>query len=357
MKRRFFAATAMAGIAGALLVASPVRTQSPAPMTVAATRAKIEALKAERARLQNELRGSLSADARLEAAPKGDVLIGVPSELIESIVSEALTGPLRNVRLTLNDVVKVQVADEIRTKTFLGTMTLGRYELTVNVREVHAVMKPRKPVLTFGADRIAIDLPVRVESGNVKADLSFVWDGKKLAGVVCGDLTSEHQLRAAVPPIDVRLLGRFEVAAKGERLVVNPRVAPIEMAFNVQPEEKTWKFIDDLIESKNAVCEAALRKAAVGEKVKALVLAKGFKVRLPTSWLRPVTLPASIRDTVEVKGRTAGFTISSPAVSITRTRMWFGARLAIRKEGADSRSRPAQGRETPSGQQARPRVK
>ena len=293
----------------------------------------------------------------MEAAPKGDVLIGVPSVLIESIVSEALTGPLSNVRLALENVVKVQVADVIKTKTFLGTMTLGNYHLTVNVREVHAVMKPRKPVLTFGADRIAIDLPVRVESGDVKADLSFVWDGKKLAGVVCGDLTSEHELRAAVPPIDVRLVGRFEVAAKGERLVVNPRVAPIEMAFNVQPEEKTWAFIDDLIESKNAVCEAALRKAAVGEKVRNLVLAKGFKVRLPTTWLRPVTLPASIRDTVEVKGRSAGFTISAPAVSITKTRMWFGARLAIRDGGTVSRVKRAQAPGAPSGQQAGPRVK
>lgn len=301
-----------------------------AALTPEAVRARIEARKAERLRLQEELRSLLDEDSRLIDAPKGDILIGVPTTLVESIVTEALTGPLRRVRLSLKDVVKTQLSDEVRTKTLLGTMTLGRYELVVNVQQVNAVMRPGTPTLVFGANRIAVDLPVSVESGDVKANLLFKWDGRKLAGIVCGDLTGEHALRAAVPPVKVRLRGRFEVEAKGEQLRVRPVIAPVEMAFKVEPEQRTWDYIDGLIESKNAVCEAALRKAAVGQKVKDLV-ARGFRVKLPSNWLHPMTLPASFRNTFDVQGTSAGLAILPTGVSVTKTRLWYGANLSLKR--------------------------
>jgi len=299
--------------------------------TLTQTKLRIEGLKAERARLQEELRSFLSDDAKLVDAPDGAVLIGVPATLVEAIVSEALTGPLHNVRLTLKDVVKVERSDIIRAKTFLGMMTLGHYALSVNVKEVAAVMKPLTPKLTFGGNRIAFDLPVSVVSGAVKANLHFKWDGRKLAGVVCGDLTLEHDLRATVPPVAARLRGRFVLEARGEKLVVKPVIAPIHLAFRVEPQQRTWDFIDELIESKNAACEAALRKAAVGQKVKDLV-ARGFKVRVPTDWLQEMTLPASFKDTVDLKGATAGLFITPAGVSITKTRIWYGANLSLRRQ-------------------------
>lgn len=299
--------------------------------TVKEATARLERLKSERARLLEELRANLSDDARLEEAPSGAVLIGVPASLVETIVSEALTGPLRNVRLSLKDVVKVERSDEVKAKTFLGMMTLGRYALTVNVRQVDAVIRPAKPTLTFGANRIGIDLPVRVEAGTVKANLAFKWDGRRLAGVVCGDLTGDHDLRATVPPVSARLRGRFDVQAKGDRLIVKPVIAPIRLAFQVEPPQQTWDFIDDLIESKNAVCEAALRKAQVGQKVKDLV-ARGFNVTLPNTWLHTMTLPASFRDTFNVQGTSAGLAITPTGVSITKTRIWYGANLSLKKQ-------------------------
>jgi hypothetical protein len=306
---------------------------APAPLTTEMTRQRIEALKVERSKLQDELRSLLPADARLLDAPHGDVLIGLPSTLVESIASEALLGPLRNVRLTLKDVAKVELADEVRTKTFVGMMTLGRYALTVDVQEVNAVMKPKIPKLSFGSNRIAVDLPVSVEAGEVKAKITFKWDGRNLAGVVCGDLSGEHELRASVPPVLVRLRGRFDVEAVGDQLIVKPRIAPIAVAFRVEPPQRTWDFIDELIGSKNAVCEAALRKAEVGRKVKDLV-SRSFKVTVPTAWLHETALPASFRDTLDVQGTSAGLAITPTGVSITKTRLWYGANLTIRKQKA-----------------------
>ena len=324
----------------------PEPSEAP-PLTPEAARQRVKALKAERLRLQDELRALLPDDARLLDAPRGDVLLGLPASMVESIVSEALLGPLRNVRLSLKDVMKLERADDVQTRTFLGKMTLGRYALTVNVQEVNAVMKPRTPKLSFGSNRVAIDLPVSVEAGEVKAKLLFKWDGRNLAGVVCGDLSSEHDLRAAVPPVLVRLRGRFDLEALGEQLVVTPRIAPIQVVFKVEPRQSTRDLVDHLIDSKNAVCAAALRKAEVGRKVRDLV-SRDFKVTLPTSWLHPMALPASFRDTLDVQGTSAGIVITPTGVSITRTRIWYGANLALRKQ------RPQAGA---SPQHAGPRVK
>jgi len=173
---------------------------------------------------------------------------------------------------------------------------------------------------------------VSLEKGEVKAKLIFKWDGRNLAGVVCGDLSGEHDLQATIPPVLVRVRGRFDVTAAGEKVIVRPRIAPVEVAFTVEPLQRTWDFVDDLIESKSAVCEAALRKAAVGQKVRDLV-SRGFKVTLqPQNWLRAMALPASFRDTLDVQGTSAGLAITPTAVSITKTRIWYGANVAVRKK-------------------------
>ena len=60
-------------------------------------------------------------------------------------------------------------------------------------------------------------------------------------------------------------------------------------------------------------------------------MSRGFKVNVPTGWLRAMALPASFRDTVDVKGASAGFAITPTGVSITATRIWYGANVTVRK--------------------------
>lgn len=305
--------------------------EAPSQPTVTEIRNRIAGLKAERLRLQQELGSILPEDAKLIDAPQGGLLIGLPTSLVREIVTEALTGPLRNVRLLLRDVATIGIDDVIKRDTFLGDMTLGRYDLTVKVEEVRASVRPLSPKLIFGSNRIAIDLPVRIEAASVEGSLVFKWDGRKLAGIVCGDLSTEHHLRARVPPLQARLRGRFDVEAAGEKVLVRPRIAPIDLAFQVEPPQETWDFIEALIESRNAICEAALRKADVERKVRDLVK-RGFKVRLTNNWLHPMVLPASFRDTFHVQGQSTGLAVLPTGVSITRSRIWYGADLSVNRE-------------------------
>ena len=325
-------------LSGAASSAPPTSTPLPqsmaspaAPPSGGDSRVRIEALKAERTRLQEELRAALTDDARLIGAPGGGVLIGVPASLIESIVGEAVAGPLRNVRLSLKDVVKIRHSDRITTKTLVGRMTLGEYAITVDVKQVRAVMKPLKATLTFGSNRIGIDLPVLIDAGDVKATVAFKWDGRKLAGMVCGDLDTTKDLRVRIPPVTVRVRGRFDVEAAGDTLRVRPRIAPVEASFQIEPEKDAWEFLDNLIRSRNAVCEAAIRKADVAAKVKELA-GRRFSVRIPTDFVRPMTLPAAFRDTFDVRGRRAGLDIRPAGVTVTPTRIWYGANLSLKTE-------------------------
>jgi len=299
------------------------------------TRTRIAGLKAEQLRLQDELRSLLPDDAKLLEAPPGGLLIGLPTSLIRVMVAEALTGPLKQVRLRLEDVVKVELEDVLRKDTFLGNLTLGRYDLAVDVKEVTAVLKPGTPTLSFGSNRISVSLPVATEAGRVKATLAFKWDGRRIAGLVCGDLSREHELRARVPPVQVTLRGRFEIEARGESVRVRPVLAPVDLAFRVEPPDETWEFIEEVVKSRNALCEAALRRAHVSQKV-ADLLSRGFKVRLPNTWVRPLTLPASFRDTFDVQGRSAGLVVLPTGVSLTKTRIWYGANLSLRREAPQS---------------------
>lgn len=103
-------------------------------------------------------------------------------------------------------------------------------------------------------------------------------------------------------------------------------------SLKAEPPKDAWDFLDTLISSRNAVCEAAIRKADVAAKVRELA-GRAFTVRVPTGFVRPMSLPAAFRDTVDVRGRRAGLAITPAGVTITKTRIWYGANVAVKARG------------------------
>ena len=303
---------------------------------------RIAELELERAAVREQLQATLTDAAKLVDAPERDILIGLPATLIERVIRQAINGPLKDVKLVLKNAVKVEKRDVVKGDTFFGTMTFGRYALNIDVHELTASMKPAVPRLTFGSDRIGIDMPVSVEQGDAKVTLYFEWDGNKLAGAVCGDMSIERDLHPTVPPFAVRVRGGFDLQTRGEDLIVKPVLMPVEMAFKVEPEKKDWDFVDAVLRSKNSICDAALRKAEVGQKLRDL-LAQGFKLNMPDSWVKPFTLPISFRDTVDVQGRRTGLAVIPTDVTVTTTRVWYGANVEVQTLPASAKmvARPA----------------
>lgn len=309
------------------LVATASFAQTDSPPASDPVTQRIEALKARRTQLQSELRATLTDDSRLVNAPQGGILIGVPTSLVRRIVTETVMGPLSRIKLKFGDIA-VQKADTITTKKLGLTMTLGTYDMGVRVRDVTATLKPKTPQLVFGGNRIGVTIPMSVEGGRVRANLNFKWDGKQLAGAICGDLAGEHDLKASVPTIKFVVKGRFDIAADGDRLVAKPVFAPISLDLHVEPEQKTWDFVEGLIKSRNSICETAIRKARLAERVRDAV-GQSYKADIPRGWVKPVSMPAAFEQNVDVAGRSAGLRVEPTGVSITKTRLWYGGDLKV----------------------------
>ncbi|MEZ5420275.1 MAG: hypothetical protein R2708_23455 [Vicinamibacterales bacterium] len=84
--------------------------------------------------------------------------------------------------------------------------TLGTYDLQATVTRVRATLTPGTPRLTFGGNRVAMALPVTV-GGTARADVDFTWDGRNVAGAVCGDMQVRQAVSGAVVPKTYPLSG------------------------------------------------------------------------------------------------------------------------------------------------------
>lgn len=320
-------------VVGAVVLATAAFAPSVAPAQAdAAPPHELALLRAERARLQNELRATLTDDARLVAAPAGGVLVGVPTSLVRTLVRETVVGPLSRVRLDFGDI-RLLKKDEIETRKLGMNITLGFYELTVDVKNVVATLRAAEPKLTFGAGRIVIDAPVAVEGGRAKGTVTFKWDGRNVTGLLCGDLSGTHELEATIPNLMLNVRGRFDIAARGDRVTARPVFAPIVVNFKVEPPEKTWDFLDGLIQSRNGMCESAIRRAQVTQKIKEAV-SRTFRAEVPRTWVRPVSMPAGFEQDIYVRGQRAGLRVVPRGVSVTKDRIWYGGDVR-----AESRSR------------------
>ena len=175
-------------------------------------------------RLAEQLERRLRERARLRDSAGEGVLIGVPAGVAERLAGEAVTGLASGIRLELRDL-RFRKEDEVRARLLLGRRTVGRFVLSVHVHEVRAVLRPGKPRLRFANDRVGVTLPVAVEDGAGRARLRFQWDGRGMAGAVCGDVDVTHEITATVPLRTHTLQGALRLSVDGSVLVAQPEFA------------------------------------------------------------------------------------------------------------------------------------
>ena len=89
--------------------------------------------------------------------------MGVPTSFTEDLVGQMITGLFSEVRLHLKNI-KAHAEDDVKAKV-LFTQKIGHFVLDVDMKEIRAVLRPGKPELQFGGDKIDIRLPVRVAGG------------------------------------------------------------------------------------------------------------------------------------------------------------------------------------------------
>jgi len=291
----------------------------------------LERQRAEVQRLSERLERRLRERARLHDSAGDSILVGVPAGVAERLAGEAVSGLSSGIRLTLRDL-RFRKADELRARLLVGRRSVGRFVLSVHVHEVRAVLRPGKPRLSFATDRVGVTLPVAVEGGTGRARLRFKWDGRGMAGAVCGDVDVTHEVTATVPRRSHTLRGALRVSVDGSALVGQPEFGDVELQVPIEPSAETWRFVDDLIARRSALCRAALGKADVKQKVRGL-LARGVRVTLPRRLLeRPVRLPVEVERSLAMPGRAMRVELLPSDVIMTPARLWYGVRVMLRNE-------------------------
>jgi len=181
-----FTVLVLAAASGYLYLRAKVPPLPPAPTAeeLASLRQERDAL---RERFRAMIQGSVSSEQGLAEAPKGAVLIGVPTSFAKKVTGQIVTGLFGHTTLVLHNL-KVHKEDELKAKMIFKKRTLGSFILDVEIENVRGILRPGEPTLSFEKKRLDLALPVAVPEGDGQAQLRFQWDGKGVADAVCGDM-------------------------------------------------------------------------------------------------------------------------------------------------------------------------
>lgn len=301
----------------------------------APTEEELARLRQERRFLNGRLEKRLDEDLLLLEAREASVLVGVPARFAERFAGELARSLFSEVRITLRNL-EVRKEGELRGRVLVGARQLGTYTVTVNLDEVVGILRAGKPKLRFEGDRVGVVLPVSLAEGSGRGRLRFRWDGRGVAGVVCGDVNMSGAIVGSVVPDSYTLRGSLSLATDGPTLVARPTFEDAEIRLGIEPSKETWQLVEKTIGEQGALCRTALRAASVPEKLRAVVQ-RGFAVKLPGKLFPEMRLPVELERSVDLEGRTVHVQVSPAGLNLTPARLWYGADVRL----LDDRPAPA----------------
>ena len=276
----------------------------------------------------------------LAEAPRGGVMIGIPTTFTRSIVDQIVTGLFNELTLTLKNL-KVHKDGEVRVKVVFGKKTVGKYVLDVLIHQVRGLLRPGKPDVVFSRDRVTIGLPVRLVEGQGNADIRLQWDSKGLtANMVCGDVDVNKAVTGGVIPQDYKLTGAFKISSLGTAITLSPDFPEeLEVRIYVDPSEQAWQAVEEVIKERGATCQSVLNKIDI-KKILGNLVDRGFNVKIPQKLIKPIRLPAGIKQSLEVQGIKLDLQLKPTGLLVSGDRIWYGADIAFGPLDVSSKASP-----------------
>jgi hypothetical protein len=307
------------------------RFQAPAAAAdVAQLRRELVTLRADHAALGRTLIDAQGRSDLLGDQPSGDVVIALPTAFVAGVVTDVVTGWFNEVDVHLRDI-RLQKAGTVRARVgLLGRRTLGDYMVRLHLADVRGRLEPEIPVLTFGGDSIAVTLPVRLTGGEGRGRISFDWDARGLARPVCGDLAAEHAIEGTVVPQRYLARGRLHLAASAGGIIADPEFPGLSLRLRVRPSAASVQSLETLLASKGPLCDLATSAGNVEGRIMELV-GRGFVVKIPQQFFRPVRLPISLEQELSLLDRSVGITVTPAAVRVTPQAVWLSANVAVHR--------------------------
>jgi hypothetical protein len=274
--------------------------------------------------------------ARL-AADTIDVAVGLRPALVNRLLGRATAAYLGRVELTLELEEEEEEVEDLEVETLFGEVEVGDYRVDVTIHRVEGVLAAGSPRVSFASgNRLDIIIPARILSGHGNATLLFTWDPKGIADLVCDDFTARLRVTGAVVPRSYEVYGAFLLSAKGEEIIVQPQFPKQKVRIAVDPSPDTWAQVrrtlaglDDLEE-----CGIGLEIVSANKIVRLLerLVAKGFKVKVPTKLIPVLDLPAGLTEEVEVGAHRLRIDAKPRALRVTPAAMWYGADVEVAVE-------------------------
>jgi len=216
--------------------------------TPAQMKARIAALEQEIPTLKQKLGDLVAKDARLQGMPMTGVRVGVPTPLARTLIERVVTGFVDSVTLKLSGI-KVKKSGTVK-----KVVTIGQYDLNVEVTEVTGYLKTGKPKVEFGGNKVALSLPVQVERGTGNASIGFKWDGKNVSGAVCGDMDIHENVSGSVKPEQYPVSGALLLTATSRAILASPKFPVVRINLKVVPSPESWAAVQAILDSQTGVC-------------------------------------------------------------------------------------------------------
>jgi hypothetical protein len=285
------------------------------------------------------LRGVVSAladSARLvfgddSAVPDGDedahtIAVGVRVATLREIVATAAAHYLDDVRLHVRPNAVVRTGDDVRVRIGPATITAGRWDLAVTVQRVDATLGAGDiEIVAADSNRIDLVVPVLVSDATGRALIDFSWNARRVTSVVCSDFAVREAFTGYVEPHTQRVRGHFVVTAEEGHMIARP-VLRDRIFVSPRPTEQSWERVREILREQNHIfrCGLAISPDRMEEMLREL-LTSGFRFSLPASILRPIALPGSLLNEVEVAGRRVAVEVTPRPPRITAERLWLRA--------------------------------
>lgn len=289
---------------------------------------QIVALSAQRDSLRKLVYDAALSSDVLDGQPDGDVLIGLPTPFVESVVRGVVTGWFRDVDIRLPEI-NLRKTGEVKAKLgILGRRRVGEYELRVRLNDVRGRLQPGPPELTFGGDVITMAVPVRVAGGTGIAHIKANWESRGLAGPVCGDMTVERDVTGQVRARTYMARGRIVLTAVEGAVLADPDFPGLALRLFVEPSVRSVAALDSVLASRGGLCGYAIEKSNASERIQALV-GRGFNVKIPQRFFRPIRLPISVETAVPLDERQLALQVTPRKLTVQPSTVWIAANVTL----------------------------
>ena len=109
---------------------------------------------------------------------------------------------------------------------------------------------------------------------------------------------------------------------------VAPGAAVTNVGFTFAGYDQAWKAVDEVVQERSSACKKTLDKIDI-KQILGNILGKGFNVKIPQKLIKPVRLPAGIKQSLEVQGMKIALEVKPTGLLVADDRLWYGADISL----------------------------